>query len=358
MDPWLLKRFLDEVSARSREISEAIDRRIRAAERIAESCRDLLKPLPPPARSTARVAGLDGSFQVVGPSHLRLLLAVAVLIELPQGLESHDVEVVFAEHHVDVVHGIDDVVVRGAAEDIMMLLETRGLEHVDKLGGAEALFIDGPLMDPPRPLLPESRGFFEKAGLSAVHDRYHGWRASALLKAVEEGLLAVGYVKRPGSDELLLRAVKSCGKEYSALFEGDDDLVASMLVARPELRTSFIGPVEYPSEHPLYQEYLRRGVHIAAAYIVPPGRARPVRVEVAVVGSDPEEAILRAVALTMGLTPTGLHHPLPVVLAHERCSISRDAAATMLRELVSRVLSSLRLRGAAGPSIVEGWAEP
>ena len=353
VDPRLLKMFLDEVSAKSRRISEAIGRKIEAARRIAEFCRWYLKPLPPSETRRMGVVGVDGSFQVVGPSHLRLILAVAVLVRLLWRAEGVDVETMYTGYFVDVVHGINEDVVRGVAEDVMMFLETQSLERITDFGDGIAVFIDGPLMDPPRTLLEESAKLFEKMGCSEAHSRYHEWRAQVLSRAVKRGALLVGYVKRPGSDKLLLRVLNSCAEDYAELFESDDELTALMLVAQPELRNFFLGPIEYPQEHPLYEIYREKGLRIVTAYTIPPGRMRPVRVEVPVIMSNAEDAVIKALALVRTLTPQGLQHPLPVILAHERCSINKEAAKTMLRELVSRVLTSSRNPEVVGSALVE-----
>ena len=352
-EPEILRKLIEHASRRSRELENVVKKQKELGERILDAIGDkLIVAIDRKGNPYIEVLGVDGSNQVVGGrSGKYYIMLSAVIVYLPQGTAT--VNPVIRYPDITIVSFTDPSgeIIEDVAEDVMMLLETRAIMESVKLKQSEGttpLFIDGPVMDPPRNIREESLTVFKQlAGIELGNvNEYYKIRANTILEAYREGIVPLGYVKRPGTDKLLLNYVGREIKETLKVFGGDEELVRTLLAIKILVNGNnkiyYTTPIEYPLDHSLYELYRRYGLRVYYSYSMINPYSRPFRIEVAVDKDTPkdrvEELIEWAVKLSHALTLPGQRYPLPVVIAHEKCRIRRGAAELIYEEILARTV--------------------
>lgn len=352
-EPEILRKLIEHASKRSRELENVVKKQKELGERILDAIGDkLIVAINRKGNPYIEVLGVDGSNQVVGGrSGKYYIMLSAVIVYLPQGTAT--VNPVIRYPDITIVSFTDPSgeIIEDVAEDVMMLLETRAIMESVKLKQSRSitpLFIDGPVMDPPRNIREESLIVFKQlAGIELGNvSEYYKIRANTILEAYREGIAPLGYVKRPGTDQLLLNHVGREIKETLKVFSGDEELVRTLLAIKILVNGNnkiyYITPMEYPLDHSLYKLYRRHGLRVYYSYSMINPYSRPFRIEVAVDKDTPkdrvEELVEWAVKLSHALTLPGQRYPLPVVIAHEKCRIRRGAAELIYEEILARTV--------------------
>ncbi len=355
-EPEVLRKLIEHASKRSSELEELIVKQRILGERVLTEAGDIIGYSKVKGDPYASVLGVDGSNQVVGGrSGNYYIMLSAVVVYLPQGIGTRSPIVKYPDVTIVSFNDPSGEIVGDVAEDAMMLLETRAIvEAVDMAkesdtNGLIPLFIDGPIMDPPRSIRNESLEVFKQilGGIDSI-DIYYGLRANTLTSAYGKNVLPLGFVKKPGTDKLLMRVIGERIPEVYKVFSGDEELVRTLLtiaLIKDPPKKGYIYhtvPIEYPEDNPLYSRYKSLGLAIYYSYSMLSPYTRPFRVEVALPKTIPlrraYELVIHAVILSHLLTLPGQRHPLPVLLAHEKCRIRRGAAELIYEEILAKTV--------------------
>ena len=242
-----------------------------------------------------RVAGIDGSrarVLTIGSASIYLCKAVAVRLD---GYRSDRLKIVAIDAALD-----EDA--EGCAEDVMIALET---ELYGECSECEAVIIDGPIIDPPRP----PRRCSSQA-LDDLHDR----RALAIRRVVERGSMVVGVVKRLKGSVLGVPAHLA----YHRLCR----LVLSIASSRCRaVALPYLGQV---APEDVVEIYRRHGVEMASYVVMDTRLGSVYRADIV-----PSSSAERALELLSALPVSNDGLPLPVSLAHEASKIPREVLETL-----------------------------
>lgn len=278
------------------------------------------------------VCGIDGSFYVL-KSIGRVFLGIIglALVSFTKGFES------IRQPDIDVKVLIEKVKPPPpiSPEDIigirMMIGESKLIEKASSMG-ADFVFIDGPIIDPP----------------SFSDPLYVKERTKALINSLEKGTTIIGVVKRfestiiassLGNDELLDTDI------LPILFN-----TAYKKFGIPRDTATYTNPIIISSSNGNHlsavfnaysEEFAKHNyeLRIIASFIQPGYGKRPFRVEIiSPESSDMEEDEL--INLVAAWITPGLDVPLPVYLAHHSCMIRKRVAQLVLSEALSRLAST------------------
>ncbi len=354
-EPEVLRKLIEHASRRSRELEELIVKQKALGEEVLTKMGGIIGYSKIRGDPYAGVIGVDGSNQVVGGrSGNYYIMLSAVVVHLPHGIGTRNPVVKYPDVTIVSFNDPSGEVVSDVAEDAMMLLETRAIVEAVSIAGKgdgvlTPLFIDGPIIDPPRSIRSESITVFKQIIGDVVSvDVYYGLRTSALIEAYRKNVLPIGFVKKPGTDKLLLRIVGEEVRGVYKVFSGDEELVRTILalemIRNPPSKgyIYYTVPREYPSDNTLYSRYKELGLSIYYSYSMHSPYSRPFRVEVALPRIIPlrkaYELTVKAVMLSHILTLPGQKYPLPVLLAHEKCRIRRGAAELIYEEILAKTV--------------------
>ena len=253
------------------------------------------------------------------------------------------------------------------SEDLMMIWETLTLSKVlenlrrNKIEPQGTLaFIDGPIIDPPRELKAESKYYLSQilrsledvssntSDVGKLVEKFHEVRASIIKELLDEGVVVVGYVKRPFAESLLLKLLvkEGCADLTQAeVFNGDKELAYALLMTSHHEFPKATKFIEYPMENELYALHYAGRFRIVYSYLLNDLRSDISRVEIAIPKSFPHnihnsQELLHAVLNNVvSLIPPGAGYPLPVILAHDKCSIRKGVAEILYEEVITHGLS-------------------
>jgi len=315
--------------------------------------------------SQTSIAGIDGSFQVVGGrGHRYYVMLTAVIVELLQGLKTSKdkIEIRYPENGIDIISFDDPTLgeqTNNIAEDVMMYYETAAIYETIKAcrnhNKCYRILIDGPLADPPRQITHEGAILLREH--FNVND-YIKFRSNALIEAYslnEYGTFIAGYVKSSRSDRLLkYNLMKHFNIREHILneFAGDSEIayiILSKLLLNNALKDKtiygYLGP--FKAFGGIYEEYSKHGIDIYFIYGINRHYNRVFRLELGIPQreevtidtiDDHMKQLYRTIIAT---TLPGNIHPLPIVLAHEKCRIRRGAAEFIYEAILTRIYKDL-----------------
>jgi len=369
-DPEILKELVSQAHERSKELNETFEVLKQISLRLVDILerRKYLRRIFITDEERAKiiskcVLSVDGSSQVVGGLGGRFYIMLSsVLVTLPNGLLSSSIKVKHPGVFVIPYTTSNSENVKPVAEDLMFILETFALQEAtdpECCSTEPILFIDGPIIDPPRPLTDESRQVTkellpseESSDVTELIIRYHEYRAEVVRSLLDRGVVVVGFVKRSKSDRLLKAAVSAIdeAKELCESFSSDEELARSIFVILGHVEDKNTLYYTKPSElvgydNELYENYLNAGIKIYYTYThaIAKKYSRPFRLELAVTRDLDEDSIQRlmenVLKVTNAFTLPGYEISLPVIFAHNKCSIRRGAAEVIYREIMSRASS-------------------
>jgi hypothetical protein len=197
------------------------------------------------------------------------------------------------------------------AEELAMIRMLLVEAELASRSSAKVVVIDGPVVDPP---WDPSR----RLSVAIARD-YHALRASLLSRIVRRGGILIGYAKLFQGYAL----AKHLGLEGSI---GDAELatliLGEVLRNEPNKCYALLGP--FRPQQPAIDYYVE--LDLVTYYVMASWWQSARRVEV------PGKQVEAALTSLFGLTPRGLAHPLPVILAHRVATPPRSwlAAARAL----------------------------
>ncbi|MET1101109.1 MAG: DNA double-strand break repair nuclease NurA [Pyrodictiaceae archaeon] len=228
------------------------------------------------------------------------------------------------------------------------------LENAWSREGSPLVFLDGPIVDPP----------YIAGGEVGAYRDYFEERARLVSEILGRGGIVVGVVKRIES-RILATKLESMGLRLPSGV--DDKLLASIVFHAwlAPLLDYVAGPSEdmIPATRPIelggepYSFFLERGVRVYSIYAILGLRKtrRLVRIDVATprTATSAREAVWRSIVYAYALTPPGQGIPLPVILAHELCTIRSREARKIFARMLSAFVASGREAGRIEPIIYD-----
>ncbi len=302
-------KALNDLTKVLNEISEEVSSRLKELEALGEEIASSgIAIVAKPRANNEGVAGVDGSrAKICSIGSISIYIAKAVAIPVKPPSKPIEVAEVFA---------IDDYVdeySEGCAEDYMLFLEA-------KLYGAtnaKYVFIDGPLIDPPRPQL--------RCSKSLVSD-LHAFRAKAISSLIRSDRVAIGIVKK------LVGSLK--GIPATLAYR----VVCSSVAKRLGIENANELLLAIPYDRKLAPEEVLepyRSIPISSFVVCNPRRKSVLRIDVA-----PSDKCLEALSLLASLPKSDSGEPLPIALAHELSKVPKTLL-NILRSRVERYLLEL-----------------
>jgi len=279
--------------------------------------------------------GIDGSFQCVGGvAGIWYVPTSCAIIIFEEGIKSQPVAYVTA--------GIEDINenehhnVQGEASIRMLDVETRAInECASKLdrNKRNVIFIDGPIADPP---------FFSES-------KYVKRRCDAILRCIEKNALVIGCVKRPFGKPYISYVNNNILKDETERERLNQFISDVHLVNYIFTKSYFEGkkgvlmttPAEISNEDEVHQSYLKNGVRIFSVFMQKDPVSRPIRLDIPqkIDFSESKPLVEEAVKTVIAWSYPGYNVPLPVILAHNKCTIRKGCAEVLYEEIITRAAS-------------------
>ena len=222
----------------------------------------------------------------------------------------------------------------------MFELEVEALERAIGLIDDGTIFLDGPIVDPPRMVL--------RGELRRVYEKYVARRARIIAKATKKNIIVIGVVKRILGNHLVSK-LRSLFERFPWL---NDYTLVTLVFSYITSRILHDAKMEYfllsrpielsyeKTDYKLYKENGSGNIFYAYACLTPRStRGRIVGIEIPTIGKDITQQFRLAVHYSICWTYPGMSIPLPVLLAHKACTIKKKTARKILRELISRYIS-------------------
>ena len=324
------------------------------------------------------LAGIDGSMYVIGGRGKRYYAFIsAVIVLMERGLSStgDSVKTLYPRDCIR-VEAFDDPSlgneVQRIAEDMMFYYETKALYEVNHMcreqGKCYYVFIDGPIIDPPRELTSYGKKFtYERlkndiigrhilSRINSVDSIYYSYRIHPFIEAWNlrsREHYIVGYVKSTRTEQLLTKELVNNGVSRDLVwsFTGDDE-IAYMVLSNAVGDTdnyAYLGPFRitcYDDELRYMRPYLDEGLTLYYIYGINRWRNKVFRLELGVSEDTQDNIDVSRVfdnlyKLVLTITLPGNVHPLPVVVAHEKCKIRPGAAQLIYELLLSGIYSDV-----------------
>lgn len=350
-EPELLMRFINKaidkgelerdrlkrISKKSRELFEHLERegcfcRVNCEGSLLER----FKETP--------IGGVDGSFQVAGGigGKWYVFLGFSQII----AKDGFTVDpLIGVDGDIQDIEAVDEGDAHKRAELLMMLGEIKSLRKLSNELDSEkepCIIIDGPIIDPP----------------TYAEERYVNERVDALRYCCERNVDVVGFVKRVTGNSYLNylknRFQDQLGMEAFAGFVNDFDFLSTIMFEAVKKMNGpvYTYPVSYDesgeaggllSVYKCYKEKGERKLTIYYSYYKPFPRAKVFRVEYVSFEELDKNKLREKFEKIMGLiklwTLPGMSEPLPIILAHNKCTVRRGAAETLYYEIIARALS-------------------
>ena len=337
-EPYLLASLIENAQELGAEVARDEDSFVRRTEELVDEliAQNWIMRVENAHISRARaylekpLASVDGSQYLGGWLHGKYFIPITAVRIMFRSFWDRRPVVVFSEgtkiyEFMEIDHRLAEV----KAELKMLGLEAELLkEAVDD--GVQMVMVDGPIVDPPRPLRIAGRDY----------DEYVRMRARVLRKAVEKGVLVIGLVKRV-TGNMFIGAIAQDGIQppyfMRRLRWGDrillDAMLTSLLMRDKDglYRTRHFEPL---SEHiGAYDDYKSAGLKVLTFFTQARVDTPPVRVEVL----PAEEDLIPLVAALVKLTTLpGQPYPMPIMMAHEKSLIRKGLAETLFYEIITQ----------------------
>ena len=279
--------------------------------------------------------GIDGSFQCVGGiGGIWYTPISCARVVFPNGFSNPP--------QVSVTAGIEDIDehkypnVEAEASVRMLSVETKALNELASIIGARksVVFIDGPIVDPPY--------YAEK--------EYVKYRCEVISRCLDKDIFIIGCVKRvlgkPFINYVTTKLLKD-DDEKSRLNKFTSDIHLISYVFTKEYFSGAKGilvtfPVDVSEEDDVHKAYLKHGIRVFSFFMQKDVYSRPIRLDIPQKldsNIDIKTLMLEAVKMTFVWSYPGYDIPLPVVLAHNKCTVRKGCAEVLYDEILTRSTS-------------------
>jgi hypothetical protein len=277
--------------------------------------------------------GIDGSYKIVGGPGGKWYAPMSVVrIIFEKGLgQEPKVDVYWAG--IQEIDEQADANPEAVASVMMLVGETKAILNWGSPGRESYVMIDGPVMDPP---------FLSLGGVDYVKDR-----AAAISQSFADCSL-IGVVKR-SRDTFYIRYLQQLAKdeeEKEKLNQFPSDQHLLLFVFSRYRSNGYKGPIftnwiDISDTTPLTKIYKGQGIGVSSFFFQKGPMSQVLRVDVPFKMSPSEETptfenqkhVLKALDLW---TYPGQDYPVPVYLAHEKCSIREGCADVLYQEIMTR----------------------
>lgn len=282
--------------------------------------------------------GIDGSFYSVGGvGGIWQAPISAARIIFENGIKS--IPKVDVEAGIEEIDERKDPNVDFAASLRMLTLETKALKQcaakVDP-NKKSVIFIDGPIVDPPNYKI---KNYVER-------------RCEAIKDLLEKDALIVGCVKRFIRSNILIKYIsEKLAKDQNEKgrvnqFTSDMHLISHVftkIFLSNETGVLFTLPIDINDENKVYKAYSDEGVKVFSTFMQKNISSYPFRLDIPfkIESSKNVNTIIEEIVkITAIWTLPGQEMPLPVQLAHSKCSIRKGCAQVLYDEIMTRSTSS------------------
>jgi hypothetical protein len=339
-----LIRLVQDAASKGQKVQLENQRISRICSSILEKMIDeslILKSDSLAERKSEEIAvGIDGSFFPIGGMGGLWYVPMSVArVLFEKGPDS--------QPKVDVYDSrIEEIQETGDTFDInlesavrMMLGENKALLDWGARRTKSAVFIDGPIVDPP----------------SYQNRQFVDLRVSSVKTALET-CLVLGCVKKNRDrfmrDHLVAKGVIKA--EWREIFPSDQHLFLYLFTKmreQGELGPLFTGPVvlsDACTRWRAYEMYRKAGLEVVAMFFQNEPTTEVLRIDLAIECEDANSHIdlkqksLDAISNVVSWSYPSLGTPLPVQLAHEKCQVRQGCAETLFDEIMSHGKASDR----------------
>ena len=277
--------------------------------------------------------GIDGSmFPTGGIGGLWYVPYAIVRVIFRNGNKS-DPKIDIYAADVAVLREQEDYNIKGQAEKIMMIGETKAIRTWGEKKVHSAVFIDGPCIDPP-----------------AWSDEVYVRERCTALRTVVELSKILGCVKR-SRDSWFQESIGSALEEDPAasslrMFPSDQHFFSFVFTALRKGGVKgglFTDAIEIPANaSPALAAYSKQGMRLISFFFQRDAGTVPLRFDIPVFSTDAlssdglRNLARESAGLALHWTYPAYDYPLPVMLAHEKCAIRQGCAEVLYDEIITR----------------------
>lgn len=282
-----------------------------------------------------KMIGIDGSFfPIGGVGGLWYVPYSVVRVIFPEGLGQKCRIDVFAAD-IEEIDEQEHYSVNTRAEVVMILGETKALSNWAQRNEKSIVIIDGPIVDPPW----------------YSDDAFVKERCRALSTCLKHSTV-IGCVKRSRDRYFLDSLVNREGiaKKHVAPFPSDQHLFSYIFSQLRKKRAEgpiYTNSIEVSEDGKAVGKYKDNGIRIFSMVYQRGLGCTPVRYDVPVLNGDPQKMNRsdesRIARIVTDWSYPGYDFPLPVIIAHEKCSIRKGCAEVLYYEIMTRSRSADRV---------------
>jgi len=285
----------------------------------------------------AYTVGVDGSFQCVGGVGGIWYVPISCsTIIFEKGLSCQPIALIAAQ--IEEINENEHPNVQREASLRMLQVETKAInECVSKMdkNRKNIIFIDGPIVDPP---------YYSE-------EKYVQYRCDIISRCIQKNVSLIGCVKKAYGKPFINYVTRNVLKDETERervkqFISDVHLInyifTRLYLDKTEgiLTTAF---VEISNEDKVHQSYLKNGIRVFSVFMQKDLLSNPIRLDIPLKTDSKnivETIVEEAINAVYAWSYPGHNIPLPVVLAHNKCTIRRGCAEVLYEEIITRSVGS------------------
>jgi hypothetical protein len=274
--------------------------------------------------------GIDGSFYPVGGVGGKWYSFYSIArILFDNGIESEPMVDIYSAG-VEEIEEQKNPNVSSEASLRMLVGESKAIDNWGSKNKESIIFIDGPVVDPPRP----------------TEKYYVKDRCKAIKKCLENSTL-IGCVKKSRDAFFIEYFTEELGIKEGRLknFPSDQHLFAYLFINYRRVNNyngALFSKYIDVSNRPTYEKYRDEGIHIAALFFQKDVQSKILRVDfpfiedIKDIKNEVDNKIKMVVKAVKDWQYPDQYIPLPVQLAHEKCSVREGAAEVLYEEILTK----------------------
>ncbi len=268
--------------------------------------------------------GIDGSHYPIGGIGGKWYVPYAIVrILFKSGIHNQPIVDVY-DAGIDEINEQDDYNIKGVASLRMLVRETNALEDWADKKEKSIIFIDGPIIDPP-----------SHEGKDYVKDR-----SNAIKKCIKKSLL-IGCVKL-SRDKFFISELERLLDKKGKLnnFPSDQHLFAYLFsFHRKNGYNGFLFSKPIAPMDSTFKIYRKHGVHIFTFFFQKSVDSKILRLDIALQDEDVDKVDIfchKAALASSSWQYPKQFSPVPVELAHQKCTINEGTAQVLYEEIITR----------------------